>query len=54
MAIEPMEFIVDRPFMFAIEHKPTRIALFLGRVQKLNSSSSPISVKDGTNIKDEL
>ncbi|XP_050449112.1 antichymotrypsin-2-like isoform X2 [Cataglyphis hispanica] len=54
MAIEPMEFIVDRPFMFAIEHKPTRIPLFLGSVRKLNASNSPISVKDGTNIKDEL
>lgn len=51
MAIEPMEFIVDRPFMFAIEHKPTTIPLFLGSVRKLNSS---VSVRDEINIKDEL
>lgn len=37
MAISPMEFIVDRPFMFAIEHKPTKLPLFLGSVRKLDS-----------------
>ncbi|XP_029667265.1 antichymotrypsin-2-like isoform X3 [Formica exsecta] len=51
MAIEPMEFIVDRPFMFAIEHKPTTIPLFLGSVRKLNSF---VSVRDEINMKDEL
>ncbi|XP_028047665.1 antichymotrypsin-2 isoform X2 [Monomorium pharaonis] len=35
MAILPMEFVVDRPFLFVIEHKPSRIPLFLGCVRKI-------------------
>ncbi|XP_018339989.1 PREDICTED: antichymotrypsin-2-like isoform X1 [Trachymyrmex septentrionalis] len=35
MATLPMEFMVDRPFMFAIEHKPSRVPLFLGSVRKI-------------------
>ncbi|KAL0122113.1 hypothetical protein PUN28_007112 [Cardiocondyla obscurior] len=35
MAIIPMEFVVDRPFLFVIEHKPTRVPLFLGSVRKI-------------------
>jgi len=35
MATLPMEFMVDRPFMFAIEHKPSRVSLFLGSVRKI-------------------
>ncbi|XP_011691975.1 PREDICTED: antichymotrypsin-2-like [Wasmannia auropunctata] len=38
MAILPMEFMVDRPFLFAIEHKPSRIPLFLGSVRKIEFS----------------
>lgn len=29
---EPLEFKVDRPFLFAIQHRPTGACLFLGRV----------------------
>ncbi|XP_071569365.1 antichymotrypsin-2 isoform X1 [Temnothorax nylanderi] len=35
MAILPMEFVVDRPFLFAIEHKPSRVPLFLGSVRNI-------------------
>ncbi|KYN00229.1 PREDICTED: antichymotrypsin-2-like [Cyphomyrmex costatus] len=35
MATLPIEFTVDRPFMFAIEHKPSRMPLFLGSVKKI-------------------
>lgn len=35
MAILPMEFTVDRPFLFAIEHKPSRIPLFLGSARNI-------------------
>ncbi|CAL1673626.1 unnamed protein product [Lasius platythorax] len=45
MVILPMEFIVDRPFMFAIMYKPIRVPLFVGRVCDLDSFSS---------VKDEL
>jgi len=38
MAISPMEFVVDRPFLFAIEHKPSRVLLFLGSVRKIEFS----------------
>lgn len=33
--IAPVKFVVDRPFMFAIEHKPTRLPLLLGSVREL-------------------
>lgn len=29
---EPIDLVIDRPFMFAIEHQPTGTILFLGRV----------------------
>ncbi|GAB1865782.1 Antichymotrypsin-2-like isoform X3 [Camponotus japonicus] len=32
-------FIVNRPFMFAIEHKPTRMPLFLGSIRKPDTNS---------------
>jgi len=35
---ETMKFVVDRPFMFAIEYKPSRIPLFLGSVRKIEFS----------------
>lgn len=35
MVTLPMEFVIDRPFMFAIEHKPSRVPLFLGSVRKI-------------------
>jgi len=35
---ETMKFAVDRPFMFAIEYKPSRMPLFLGSVRKIESS----------------
>lgn len=38
MAVLSEEFIVDRPFMFAIEHKPSKMLLFLGSVRKIESS----------------
>jgi len=37
MAISPMEFVVNRPFLFAIEHKPSKLPLFLGSVRKIES-----------------
>ncbi|XP_029157141.1 ovalbumin-related protein X-like isoform X2 [Nylanderia fulva] len=42
-AISPVDLFVDRSFMFAIEHKPTKLPLFLGSVRELR-----------TYIKDEL
>ncbi|XP_011864861.1 PREDICTED: antichymotrypsin-2-like isoform X2 [Vollenhovia emeryi] len=36
MAVLPMEFMVDRPFLFVIEHKPSRIPLFFGSVRKID------------------
>ncbi|XP_011644246.1 antichymotrypsin-2-like isoform X4 [Pogonomyrmex barbatus] len=38
MIISPMEFVVDRPFLFVIEHKPSRVPLFLGSVRKIEFS----------------
>lgn len=32
--IRSTKFMVNRPFMFAIEHKPIRMPLFLGSVRK--------------------
>jgi serine protease inhibitor len=29
---DPIELVLDRPFMFAIMHEPTGTILFLGRV----------------------
>ena len=29
---EPLPFVVDRPFLFAVRHKPTGAILFLGHV----------------------
>ena len=29
---EPVELVVDRPFLFVIRHRPTGAVLFLGRV----------------------
>ncbi|XP_072759665.1 antichymotrypsin-2 isoform X1 [Anoplolepis gracilipes] len=40
MVISPMKFMVNRPFMFAIEHKPSETALFLGSMRKIEPSSS--------------
>ncbi|XP_031829793.2 leukocyte elastase inhibitor isoform X1 [Nomia melanderi] len=33
------QFLVDRPFMFIIEHKPNNIPLFIGNVKDLESES---------------
>jgi serine protease inhibitor len=30
--VEPIEFRVDRPFLFLLEDEPTRTILLLGRV----------------------
>ncbi|EZA59235.1 antichymotrypsin-2 isoform X2 [Ooceraea biroi] len=35
---EIIKFVVDRPFMFAIEYKPSRMPLFLGSVRNIESS----------------
>lgn len=40
----PEEFLVNRPFLFIIYHKPSKIPIFLGSVKDIN-----VSVK-----KDEL
>ncbi|XP_014479261.1 PREDICTED: leukocyte elastase inhibitor-like isoform X2 [Dinoponera quadriceps] len=38
MTILEEKFVVDRPFMFMIQHKPSKIPLFLGSVRKIKSS----------------
>lgn len=35
----PEEFIVDRPFMFIIEHKQNNIPLFIGSVKDIKVTS---------------
>ncbi|EFN79721.1 Serpin B8 [Harpegnathos saltator] len=35
MAVLLEEFVVNRPFMFAIQHKPSKMPLFLGSVRKI-------------------
>jgi len=37
-AVLPMIFMVDRPFLFVIEHKPSKLLLFLGSVRKIEST----------------
>lgn len=37
MIDSPEEFTIDRPFMFAIEHKPSKLPLFLGNVVDVGS-----------------
>lgn len=32
----PVQFLVDRPFMFVIEYKPNNIPLFVGSVKDVN------------------
>jgi serpin B len=32
---EPLEVVVDRPFLFAIQHRPTAACIFLGRLNSL-------------------
>lgn len=38
MAILEEEFVVDRPFMFAIQHRQSKMPLFLGSVRKIEFS----------------
>lgn len=35
----PEQFLVNRPFMFAIEHKPNKIPLFIGNVKDIKVTS---------------
>lgn len=37
-AVSSMTFVVDRPFLFVIEHKPSKLLLFLGSVRKIEST----------------
>ncbi|XP_033335194.1 antichymotrypsin-2 isoform X2 [Megalopta genalis] len=39
MIYTPEQFLVDRPFMFIIEHKPYNIPLFIGSVKDIESVS---------------
>ncbi|XP_032687857.1 leukocyte elastase inhibitor-like isoform X2 [Odontomachus brunneus] len=38
MVLVTEEFVVDHPFMFAIQHQPSKMPLFLGSVRKIESS----------------
>ena len=40
MPDEPKPFVIDRPFYFTIEHRPTSSVLFTGRVTQLQGTAS--------------
>lgn len=40
MAVDPEEFDVNRPFMFVIHHKPSKIPLFIGSVRNIDHKST--------------
>lgn len=46
MPDEPKPFVIDRPFYFTIEHRPTSSVLFTGRVTQLQGTASILQVTD--------